>query len=1502
MTEKIKIEVDTITRRIEEASKKPRVRRRIMWVTVVTVLINLLVLGFGPYFLTKPSQTTAALGTKTKTVEFYVGQNFSTTGIASGTTATYDFSVYLPDAITSETVVRSAFVEYNTVTSAASGTVSTYQLGPVGGLTTLSSPQTHYQSGESIPIKRRLDATTKMQEVVQAPGTYSLRFTTLLTGPVRYGENAKLYVTYDYNADAPTQIKTVYSWVHSQQAAVASGGSATSDTFNLGLPESGITSQSTWVETRGYVNAALTTGFKWNAETQRNIAWPNTVNSYGYVALVSPTTTYSPNSNNTFTITSVSGAFSAPSAVIGYTYSFNYSTSTELMNSIKVLLDQSTATASTATLSGNRVINIPESGVTLKSSFLKGRAVDAASVAVNLGINAQLGSTPTTSAISFNTNAAEISGFKEYIWNTTSNLSGMTTGDNTVYWAHSASGSTNIRSTYLYLSYKYTKSTSTNFNMQAEYFVGQQTATSTTWSQAFTPVIAESTYTLKQSYLSAQYNLNTTSAPSYTVGISTTAAHTFLASGEANMGEVWKDTSANVTTLGSSLTATLNTSTTATKSASFLVQWQSGSTEAIYVSQAGSQNATLPVPGTAQHIGGAFTFVEDTTTRTVTSIKLTEVGTVNANLYISNVRIYYKEEATCSVTIPSGTTLFNSTGASFNTNQEATLTGTMSVGTSQVCAYVVVDIGSTGTDGRTLDIVIQDPSVDVVATATAVLPESIRNITGFSTLTSPLSPNTNLLHYRWRNDDGGQPRSRTGQATGNEVVSTGWTNPADAYTLNSTYATAAPAKNNSVSSNFTGFGLDSLIADGATIDAVNIGAVYRVNTDLSIASLQTVPVVSGSDCGTGQTDTQEPTTDTEISQDHIGCRSWTKDDLLDANFKVRVAAIRGNSGTVVTFYLDYVYVTVDYSVTSATNKQNEDTPHTGQATLENIRLRTTVVNNGGIINQGYKLEYGQKVTDCSSIASWTPVPTTATTEDFEIVDSSYFDTQDETRNTVGLLSDPSPGYFIPGRLVEDPDVATNNIKLGLNDFTEIEHAIEAKASASGNYCFRLVNGGGSALSTYSVYPEITFGSANQNPNEPVSLTQKTSPGDVAISESAWTNDNTPNLGFSITDPDGDTVKYRIQIDGTSSSFSNLVLDYTHSSLSASGTTFAFTVGQSGGIYTVGSEGMTLADSASGYWWRVQSVDAYDAFSNFVEHGVAGTMDFRVDATAPTGGTVNDGQLVGGDLDWNTDGSLNQYLANWTATPPDASVSGLLGYEYTIRRASDDFYWTPGSPGSWGAGEYWFNNGTNTSFTVNNLNLETGTLYYVSLRTTDNAGNSDAINSNGLRVTPNLSYSISSNVVNFDDLNNANNWTDTKNTTITTSTNASGGYTVKGYTSDYLRSLSNVAQYIIDFAGTWLSPAIWNGFCKDNSAFCGFGYTSNDTSVQGSNRFGSGSLFSRYTQTSPGEVVADHTNAVNGQTGAILNEQFTISHKVSVDPSQAASAYQTILYLTVTANY
>ncbi len=416
-------------------------------------------------------------------------------------------------------------------------------------------------------------------------------------------------------------------------------------------------------------------------------------------------------------------------------------------------------------------------------------------------------------------------------------------------------------------------------------------------------------------------------------------------------------------------------------------------------------------------------------------------------------------------------------------------------------------------------------------------------------------------------------------------------------------------------------------------------------------------------------------------------------------------------------------------------------------------------------------------------------------------------------------------------------------------------------------------------------------SCNTAPNVPSSLLQKKVTGGATLATGDWTNETQVQFTATASDTDNpDTLYFCVEKDILATALSSI----NGGDLCGSG------VAYSGTPVTVSVTITGLTDTAE-YHWQAQVKDAGSLYSSFVGYGGntenpptnPAARDFGIDTTAPTGGTVYDG--ITGDQDWN-DGSLTSISGNWTGF--DASASGLNKYEYAIRRKPDDYYWSVCSgAGSWQAGANWCDNAAGTSFTQNTLNLQTGVIYYNSVRATDNASNTASpVNSNGQQVSPTLSFTLSGNTITFDDLNNSNSWTDSKTGTVTTSTNASAGYNVSAYITQLLTSLAYPSQTIANFYGTWTNPEPWP------SGTYGFGYTSSDTLVQGSNRFNSGTEYAAFSQTASGDVAADHTDAVNGSTGSVVNEQFTITYKVAVSTTQAASAYRTYAIYIATANY
>lgn len=144
-----------------------------------------------------------------------------------------------------------------------------------------------------------------------------------------------------------------------------------------------------------------------------------------------------------------------------------------------------------------------------------------------------------------------------------------------------------------------------------------------------------------------------------------------------------------------------------------------------------------------------------------------------------------------------------------------------------------------------------------------------------------------------------------------------WTTPNEGRTSNNNYATAAPAKNNSVSGVWTTFGITDP-GGGVTVKKVELGVEFFVSTQGSIATISTdISWNAGSNWGTHlwlETDTEINTSDpnayTWIDVTNDTTWDWTK--LNNSNLQVRIVANRGNSSTAVTFSLDAIAVKVTY--------------------------------------------------------------------------------------------------------------------------------------------------------------------------------------------------------------------------------------------------------------------------------------------------------------------------------------------------------------------------------------------------------------------------------------------------------------------------------------------------------------------------------------------------------------------------------------------------------------
>src|SRR6185503_4816755 len=95
-------------------------------------------------------------------------------------------------------------------------------------------------------------------------------------------------------------------------------------------------------------------------------------------------------------------------------------------------------------------------------------------------------------------------------------------------------------------------------------------------------------------------------------------------------------------------------------------------------------------------------------------------------------------------------------------------------------------------------------------------------------------------------------------------------------------------------------------------------------------------------------------------------------------------------------------------------------------------------------------------TECGS---WTAVPVTPTTEEFNILNSSNITDQGSTTNATsgpGVITDPAGYSFSAGLFVNNTSNTATNLTIGAGNFTEVEYALQANSNASHtSYCFRV---------------------------------------------------------------------------------------------------------------------------------------------------------------------------------------------------------------------------------------------------------------------------------------------------------------------------------------------------------------------------------------------------------------------------------------------------------------
>ncbi|OGH02348.1 MAG: hypothetical protein A2798_04015 [Candidatus Levybacteria bacterium RIFCSPHIGHO2_01_FULL_37_17] len=191
-------------------------------------------------------------------------------------------------------------------------------------------------------------------------------------------------------------------------------------------------------------------------------------------------------------------------------------------------------------------------------------------------------------------------------------------------------------------------------------------------------------------------------------------------------------------------------------------------------------------------------------------------------------------------------------------------------------------------------------------------------------------------------------------------------------------------------------------------------------------------------------------------------------------------------------------------------------------------------------------------------------------------------------------------------------------------------------------------------------------------------------------------------------------------------------------------------------------------------------------------------------------------------------------------------------------------------------------------------LQRGTTYYIKAKARQGNYTESPYSAVSSATTsdPSLTFGLDSSTISFSNLNVGNSYTDSaKQTVLTTSTNAYGGYIVYGKATQALTNDAATGT-ISNFSGTNSIPLSWTG--------AGFGYTTDDSALSGGtvDRFTNGGpKYAGFVTSGNGDPVADHTDVV--ETSAISDEEFTISYRVTATTTTRAGTYRnTLMYIIV----
>ena len=364
-------------------------------------------------------------------------------------------------------------------------------------------------------------------------------------------------------------------------------------------------------------------------------------------------------------------------------------------------------------------------------------------------------------------------------------------------------------------------------------------------------------------------------------------------------------------------------------------------------------------------------------------------------------------------------------------------------------------------------------------------------------------------------------------------------------------------------------------------------------------------------------------------------------------------------------------------------------------------------------------------------------------------------------------------------------------------------------------------------------------------------------------------------------------------------------------------------------------------------WTYQNGSSTAPAQTTVTNGTSTYINAKTGAVSVTGGTLNVDWYLGvhavnrnGLGDINTDGDNDIIISENTGTPASTvwkynSGWGVAASSQTTGTDATGINPQPNSDGAIRIREYSNADGTPTYYLYNlqiewqtsygqydyyddytgayiTSSLNSGTIddgWYRSLALIDTMNTPyDTVNtaSNqgswyvGMLTGLSVDFTTGTSIT-FDNLDLVNNFSDTDETKtkITVSTSATNGYVVTAWEDGLMTCAACPGTPTIqNFYGTYAVPQLWSdvSYCKDNSNYCGFGFTSSDTTIEGSDLYVSGTKYAGFPNDAANPIrVMDYDSPANG-------EDYDITYRISVLPTQQSGDYSTTVVYVVTAEY